>query len=106
MSYYSTSPGTRTTLLYSIELARLLIVRSLLLCAYGIAYCNKRALPGKFRAGAKASMSGGKDGRTLVAYISSVEDADYKIEPYRSYGNDWQPWVYNSKLPRPALVFK
>ena len=32
MSYYSpsTSPGTRTILLYSIELARLLIVRSLL----------------------------------------------------------------------------
>ena len=41
MSYYSTSPGTRTTLLYSIELARLLIVRSLLLYAYGIAYCNR-----------------------------------------------------------------
>ena len=44
MSYYSTSPGTRTTLLYSIELARLLIVRSLLLYAYGISYRNNRSL--------------------------------------------------------------
>ena len=60
-------------------------------------HCVNSALPEKFRAGAKVFMSEGKGGRTLVAYISSVEDADYKVEPYRSYGNDWQSWMYNSK---------
>ena len=57
MSYYSTSPGTRTTLLYSIELARLLIVRSLLLYAYGIAYCNTAAAVAAAGRGAAAAVA-------------------------------------------------
>ena len=68
-------------------------------------HCVNSALPKKFRAGAKVFMSGGKDGRTLVAYISSVEDADYKVPPYRVYGDEWEAYMDNSNLPIPELVF-
>ena len=75
MSYYSTSPGTRTTLLYSIELARLLIVRSLLLYAYGIAYCN-RATP---QGGAFIAFARGAKGVRVAHGIEAGNASSYLL---------------------------
>ena len=50
-------------------------------------------------------MSEGKRKRKLVARVSSVEDADYKVPPYRVYGDEWEAYMDNSNLPIPELVF-
>ena len=69
-------------------------------------HCWNRALHDKPKPGSRVFMSEGKRKRRLVARVSSVEDADYKVAPYRVYGDEWEAYMDNSNLPIPALVFK
>ena len=68
-------------------------------------HCVNSSLSAEFKPGSKVFMSAGKKKRKLVAYISSVDSANYNDAPYRSYGDEWEAFMDNSNLPVPELVF-
>ena len=69
-------------------------------------HCVNSALPENIKSGSKVFMSEGKNGRALIAHVRSVESADYRKAPYRSYGDAWESFMHNCNRALPALVFK